>query len=370
MRILAAFALSAAACSIPALATVSADARRGEQFFEKQKCNTCHSVGAAVRSSGKAPDLAASADREYTPSGLASRMWNHAPAMWDQMKGMGVALPAVSEQDAADLYAFFYAARYFEKASDAGRGKKAFYDKRCADCHSLVAGGPVLPGPPVASWQTLGDPLALVQRMWNHLGRMQDEAGKRKIAWPQLTSQDLGDILIYLRTVPGAKGTSNAFALPLGANGRQVFESKGCVNCHKGANSLEKRLSNQTLTDIAAEMWNHGPRMKQPGIQLNEDEMRQLVAYLWGNQFFASQGNSARGRKVFETKQCGSCHGKGGAPKIEGRAQFSDITLVSALWKHGPQMLATLKAKNMAWPQLTAGQMSDLVAYLAQPEAK
>ena len=112
------------------------------------------------------------------------------------------------------------------------------------------------------------------------------------------------------------------------------------------------------------------PRMKEPGIKLSEDEMRQLLAYLWGNQFFASHGNPARGKRVFETKQCGNCHGQGLAPKIEGNPQFSDVLLVSALWKHGPQMLATLKQKNMAWPQLSAAQMSDLVAYLAKPEGK
>lgn len=369
MRILAAFAMSAAVCSMPSFASISADARRGADFFEKQKCNACHSVGVAVKGSGKAPDLAASADREYTPSGLASRMWNHAPAMWDQMSRAGLSMPAVSEQDAADLYAFFYAARYFEKASDAGRGKRAFTEKHCADCHALAAGGS-LPGPAVASWQSLGDPIALVERMWNHLGQMQAEAGKRKINWPQLTSQDLGDILLYLRTVPGVKGTSSAFVLALGANGKQIFESKGCANCHKGGLSLDNRLSNQTLTDIATDMWNHGPRMKQPGIKLTEDEMRQLVSYLWGTQFFSAKGNAVRGRKVFETKQCGTCHGQGAAPKIEGNAQFTDITLVSALWKHGPQMLATLKTKNMAWPTMTAGQMSDLVAYLAKPAGK
>jgi mono/diheme cytochrome c family protein len=369
MRIITAFAVTAVVYSIPVFASIDADARRGEAFFEKQKCNTCHSVGIAVRGNGKAPDLAASADREYTPSGLASRMWNHAPAMWEQIGKAGLTLPSVSEQDAADLYAFFYAARYFEKASDAGRGKRAFTEKHCADCHALAPGGPQI-GPAVSTWQSLGDPIALVERMWNHLSQMQTETGKRKIAWPELTTQDLGDILLYLRTVPGVKGTSSGLQLASGTNGKQLFESKGCVNCHKGSLALDKRLANQTLTGIAADMWNHGPRMKQPGIKLTEDEMRQLLAYLWGNQFFSSKGNSARGRKVFETKQCGTCHGQGVAPKIEGNPQFSDISLVSALWKHGPRMLATLKSKNMAWPQLTAGQMSDLVAYLATPEAK
>lgn len=367
MRLSAAVTVSVLS-AIPMLA-IEADAKRGAEFFEKQKCDTCHSVGNVVRARaiGRAPNLAASIDRDYTPSALASRMWNHAPTMWSQIAQQGMSVPSVSAQDAADLFAFFYQARYFEKPGDAGRGKRAFAEKHCADCHSLTAqSGPQI-GPPVAKWDVLRDPVALVDQMWNHLPQMKEQTAQRKITWPALTVQDLTDILVYLRTVPGIQQAKGDFVMVSGAEGQQIFNSKGCANCHKGANALEKRLSNQTLTDIAADMWNHGPLMKEPGIKLSEDEMRQLLAWLWGNQFFAPRGNPARGKKVFEAKGCGNCHGQGVAPKIEGNPQFSDVLLVSALWKHGPQMLSTLKQKNLTWPQLTAGQMSDLVAYLARP---
>src|SRR3974377_2033263 len=184
MRIIAVVAI----CAIPALA-IEADARRGAEFFEKQKCDTCHSVGSVLkaRGAGKAPDLAASIDRDYTPSALASRMWNHAPTMWTQIAQEGMSIPSVNEQDAADLFAFFYQARYFEKPGDAARGKRAFADKRCAECHSVSAEGGPQVGPPVAQWQSLRDPIALVQRMWNPLPQMKEEAAKRKISWPELT---------------------------------------------------------------------------------------------------------------------------------------------------------------------------------------
>lgn len=360
--------LAVVACSPAAFSAIEANARRGAEFFEKQKCNTCHAVGsrASASSPAQAPDLAARGDRDYTPSAIASRMWNHAPAMWSQIAQQGITTPTVSEQDAADLFAFFYSARYFEKPGDAARGKRAFSQKKCAGCHA-VANGQTLEGPPVGTWQSLRDPVALAQRMWNHQGQMEAAADRRKIAWPELAAQDLTDILVYLQTLPGQPHSEARFEMQVGANGQQIFESKGCVNCHKAALALEARLAGQTLTDIAASMWNHAPRMKQPGIQLSEDEMRQLLAYLWGNQFFSAKGNATRGRRVFESKRCGTCHGQGDAPKIEGNPQFSDIAMVSALWKHGPQMLATLKQKNMAWPELTPGQMADLVAYLASP---
>ncbi len=353
------------------LAAVDADARRGAEFFEKQKCNTCHSVSGAGggASNSKAPDLGIRSDREYTPSSIASRMWNHAPAMWSEMAQSGMKMPSVSEQDAADLFAFFYAARYFEKAGDAGRGKRVFSEKHCSECHALAVDA-AKTGPPVSQWQSLRDPIALVQRMWNHLPQMQQAAGKRKLSWPELTNQDLTDVLVYLQTLPEMHYTRAEFNMPVNGNGKAVFDSKGCANCHKGRLSLEQRLTGRTLTGIAADMWNHGPRMKEPGITLTEDEMRQLLGYLWGNNFFAAHGNAGRGRRVFESKRCGTCHDQGVAPKIAGNPSFSDITLVSALWKHGPQMLSTLRQKNMQWPQFTPAQMSDLVAYLAKPEAK
>jgi mono/diheme cytochrome c family protein len=366
MRICARLILFAA-CVIPVFAAVSADARRGAEFFEKQKCNTCHSAGAAMKGGTQAPDLALRADRDYTPAGIASRMWNHAPAMWAKISEAGMSVPAVSEQDAADLFAFFYSARYFEKPGDAARGKRAFTEKHCAECHDL-SGESGKPGPAVAKWQSLRDPIALVQRMWNHLPQMKSETEKRKVSWPELTTQDLTDMLVYLQNSPQLRGSSStAFAMTTGSNGEQIFQAKGCANCHKGAMALDKRLSNQTLTGIAVDMWNHGPRMKEPGITLSEDEMRQLLSYVWGSQFFVSHGSAARGKRVFDSKQCATCHGQGIAPQIEGNAQFSDITLVSALWKHGPQMLSQLKQKSMAWPQFTPAQMSDLIAYLAAP---
>ena len=79
-------------------------------------------------------------------------------------------------KQAADLFAYFVSARYFEKPGDAGRGKQAFAAKHCADCHGITdskAAG----APPVAKWESLADPVVLAQQMWNH--GAQDEGGVR-----------------------------------------------------------------------------------------------------------------------------------------------------------------------------------------------
>ena len=54
-------------------------------------------------------------------------MWNHAPAMWVETRLRNMPRPAMDEQQAADLFAFFYSLRFFEEPGDAARGKRSFY---------------------------------------------------------------------------------------------------------------------------------------------------------------------------------------------------------------------------------------------------
>ena len=67
-------------CSAQAAGVVPGDARRGEQLFTSEQCIQCHSVKG--KGGTLAPDLARRVDRDYTPSVMASLMWNHAPDMW------------------------------------------------------------------------------------------------------------------------------------------------------------------------------------------------------------------------------------------------------------------------------------------------
>src|SRR5579872_4957192 len=141
------------------------DARRGAKLFETEECVQCHSVNG--RGGKIAPDLTRRVDRAYTSSVMASLMWNHAPDMWSAMKTQGIAKPTMTPESAADLFAYFISARYFEKPGDAGRGKLAFSTLHCAECHGITSSNFPL-APPVAKWESLGDPVMLAQQMWNH----------------------------------------------------------------------------------------------------------------------------------------------------------------------------------------------------------
>jgi mono/diheme cytochrome c family protein len=340
----------------------TADSARGGDVFRTESCIQCHSVNGK---GGKlAPDLGRRTGRGYSPVQMASLMWNHAPAMWSAMRKQGVVKSSLTEERAADLFAFLYSAKYFDTPGDAGRGKRAFAANSCGVCHAESGSGV---GPAVAQWSSLTDPVLLVHSMWNHAAGMRKELEARKIAWPQLTSQELVDILVYLQNLPAVRGKTASFELPPATGGAQLFQSKSCSNCHAGKLALEGRLRATTLTDVAVAMWNHAPLMDRTPIELTAEQMRSIVSYVWGRQFFLNTGDPDRGKRVFETKRCASCHSdaSSGAPNLaQTREGGSAVSMIAVLWEHGPRMLESMNQKNVAWPRFTSREMSDLIAYL------
>ncbi len=345
-------------------AVLGADSERGQGLFVTLSCIQCHSVNGHGGTVG--PDLGRIVDRGFTPASLAATMWNHAPTMWPKIRARGLEIGNLDEQAAADLFAYFYSARFFDKPGDAARGKKVFETKHCAVCHGLTE--PKLPqAKPVRSWQSTGHPMALVNAMWNHVSLMDTEFKKQHVTWSALTSQDVSDLLVYVRNLPSVHPVTPGLKVASGSRGEQVFHSAGCANCHQGKLALPPRLVGRTLTDIAVDMWNHGPRMAGKAPQLTLDEMRDVVSYLWAGAFFTPAGNVAAGRRVFKAKHCADCHttGANGAPSLDRvKGSLSAAGMVSALWRHGPKMLHTMSTKGIAWPTFSAPEMANLIAYL------
>jgi len=343
-----------------------ADSVRGERLFQTLACVQCHSVNGTGGTS--APDLGRMVDRAFTPASLAATMWNHAPGMWAAMREHQVTASQLDAQAAQDLMAFFYAARFFEKPGDAGRGKRAFESRGCAKCHGLA--GAVNPkAKPVTEWQGLADPLALVEEMWNHRADMLAEAGAKGAPAPQLNVQDLTDMLVYLRNLPANRSKTGVFRLDVGSADVPVFQSAGCAKCHKTVEALANRLQGQTLTEIAVEMWNHTPLMAAEGAPLTplaRGDMQALVSSFWAAKFFGEAGRPGPGAGVY-TKNCAVCHNdasSGASPLPAAGREFTAAIMVSALWRHGPDMYAQMKTKGLAWPGFQGAQMADLIAYL------
>src|SRR5262249_7801554 len=200
-----------------------------------------------------------------------------------------------------------------------------------------------------------------------HAANMRQRFAQQKIAWPEITGQDLADLLVYLRNLPATRLSASRLDTEGPGNGRELFQSKGCAGCHTGKLELAPRLRGKTRPDIAADMWDPAPKMRNPPPALETGEMRQIVVHLWSEQVFRESGSAAVGRKVFVARSCAVCHDdrSSGAPDLAGRkGSYSSVSMMSTLWRHGPRMLDQMKARNIAWPQFTARQMTDLIAYL------
>src|ERR1700730_317318 len=192
------------------------------------------------------------------------------------------------------------------------------------------------------------------------------------MALPQLSAQDLVDLLVYVRNLPGVRDSRGGFQTTYGANGEALFQSKGCAGCHQAGSALVARINGHTLTEIAAAMWNHAPKMSAAGaqpVQFDSGEMRELLSYLWAKPFFEDSGDAARGKRVFTAKRCAGCHSNAasGAPRLAGSGrQFSGASMVSALWRHGPAMLEQMKNQSTpggvkAWPRFEGREMADVI---------
>ena len=179
------------------------DADRGMAVFRTRGCAGCHSIHG--RGGTGAPDLAELSDRGLSPYVMAGLLWNHAPAMWAAMDKARVARPELSEQDAADLFVYFFASRYFEQPGDPKRGRQLFVSKRCSGCHGIAS--QIREGiKPVSSWGALANPIALAQQMWNHSSEMQPALERSRVPYPRLSAQELTDLLAYLRNTRDRSG--------------------------------------------------------------------------------------------------------------------------------------------------------------------
>jgi mono/diheme cytochrome c family protein len=355
--------------TVIALLTVSeavfaagADSARGAEVLRRENCLLCHSLrgeGGSV-----APDLGRRLGQSYTPAALTSLMWNHAPAMWAEMAARQVPRPHLTEADAADLFAYLYSVRFFDRGADAGRGKQLFDERHCSECHSLSEPSKG-PGTAVSTWKSLSDPIALIQQMWNHSAAMKNAIEKRKDLRVTLTGQELTDLTLFLQSVPPRSRSTVSLTLPDPAAGKPLFDAN-CAQCHKASLSLDRRMSNMTLTDVAASMWNHVSKMLAMPIADPED-MRKIVAYVWELQYLGTSGNGGRGRKVFVEKRCAVCHDDpsfSAAKFVRGDRLLNPVSMIPVLMNHGPEMQEQMKQRGIAWPTLTAEDVSNLVAYL------
>lgn len=266
------------------------NAKTGERLFATKECVQCHSVGGKGGSVGPALDVL---KRTNSPVLVAARMWNHGPRMAETMQAKGIQRPTFKRNELVDVIAYVTTA-----AKDPGgdsaqivpgtpeRGEKLFREKQCAACHTIGGkGGKVGPELGRAHHVSLTQFAGL---MWNHGPAMWARMKERGIKAPELTGQEMADIVAYLYTThyfDAAAGSS--------ARGKQVVQAKGCVACHSVGGKGGKVAADFATSNVVgsprglvAALWNHSRAMEdqaqKQGIKLptlKGQDLADLSAY-------------------------------------------------------------------------------------------
>ncbi|MDH3217008.1 MAG: c-type cytochrome [Candidatus Krumholzibacteria bacterium] len=165
--------------------------------------------------------------------------------------------------------------------------------------------------------------------------------------------------------------------------GKDVFEEKGCAQCHsvfgsngKGGPDLGKRKFYGTYLQLAARMWNHFPKMyrKMQATdvafqKVDAEEMQQLIAYLAFIRYRGKPGNEYKGQKLLK-ERCMPCHRFGGlggdiGPEFDKATDYiSSIQFIGSMWNHGPEMMDVFFEHRIRRPVFKGHDIEHILAAL------
>ncbi|HSG81326.1 MAG TPA: cytochrome c [Gemmatimonadota bacterium] len=357
------------------------DPLAGSRVFGQKGCVKCHSVNGLGGKVG--PDLG-QISRAGSFYELAAAIWNHVPAMHEQMEEYGIEGSQISAREAGNLIAFLFTLDYFDPPGDVEAGKTLFTTKQCVICHQIGAYGGVI-GPSLDYLSQYASPILVAAAVWNHGPAMTQMMESKGVQRPTFKDSELLDLITYLESVAPGPLQGPLYVLPGDPDeGEVVFTEKGCVSCHsvrglggKVGPDLATRGLYRGLTDFASAMWNKAPAMEAAmasrGIdvpQLGAGEMADLVAYLYSVQYFADAGDAESGQRLLNSRGCLTCHsftGRGGSSAgdlAEVVGMDSPAAVMSSLWNHSVYMKATAQSQNVSWPSMSAADIADIMAIL------
>jgi mono/diheme cytochrome c family protein len=357
---------------------LSGSPTRGALLFSEMGCSSCHALFGIGPKIG--PDLGTSMPAGSSPIRIVADMWNHSPQMWQKMNDAQLGLPHITEQDALDLLSYLYVVRYVDVPGDAEKGRRLFESKGCNRCHTLGGKGR---GPDL-SQLNVDTPIVWAQRMWNHGAAMAAVMKEKNVPWPTFQNQEMLDLLSFLQKNSSGVRHESGLLPANPSKGRTLFQSKGCVSCHSlggqggkiGPDLTLQREKPLSLAQFAGAMWNHSPEMwskmeknKIARPEFAEQEMADLISYLYLVGYLEPVGRVDYGAEVFNEKHCSNCHGADGhggrvGPNLARRQPYYPAQLAYTVWSHGPEMYRRMREKNIPWPSLNEKEIVDLVAFL------
>jgi cytochrome c551/c552 len=173
------------------------DQANGKKISAEKGCMNCHAVRGIGGKLG--PDFD-EVDFSCSVTEIAGKMWNHAPKMWDIMKGNDIPFPIFERGDMVDIIAYFYELMLEDEPGDAQKGHNVAVKQKCISCH-MVRGEGAGSAVDFASLDQVQSPLEMIACMWNHAPIMAKEQLEKKLKWPKLEAGDMADLYAYLRSI-------------------------------------------------------------------------------------------------------------------------------------------------------------------------
>jgi mono/diheme cytochrome c family protein len=342
---------------------------KGSQTFFDKGCIHCHQILGMGEAFG--PDLTATG-KKWGFFGLAGAMWSHSPRMIDVMEDKDIPRPVLSPQEVEHLLAYLYYLSFFDELGDYREGEKLFEIKGCATCHSLGR-GKERSKVSLDKYGRYASPVFIVTALWNHSSTV-----SRAMTGITFAPREMSNIIAYIQGEASNRGGEKIYMRPGNPrNGEEIFRNKGCMTCHgAGGLDLKKSPLRRSLTEIVGMMWSHSYKMweamRTKGLKVphfSDQDMADLVSYLYFLNYFDGKGDAKKGEKVFQEKGCAACHGQEDTKENRGgdlkEAESASIfSLISLMWNHIPEMEKMIEDYNLVWPQFDEDEMNDLIRFI------
>lgn len=159
-----------------------ADAGEGRRLFETKGCGRCHT--------GKLSPERLDARVPFY-SGFVAAMWNH-------NRRLAAAGEKPTREELGAIAGYLWSAGLFDEHGSAACGQRLYAGLGCASCHDPGRGAPEL-ARGLRRGEALPFCINFAVAVWNHGPAMLEDMRSKRMAWPELTHQELADLGAYLR---------------------------------------------------------------------------------------------------------------------------------------------------------------------------
>lgn len=266
---------------------------------------------------------------------------------------------------------------------DPDAGRRTFAEHGCVRCHAIWGNGGTL-GPDLGLVGAGRSLQQLAGMFWNHTPRMIEAVRDRGFQWPTLDEKDLTNLISYIYYVKFFDEVGDA------DQGERWFRDKQCVRCHSVGGegggvgrALDSYARYIAPIALAEGMWNNGPAMQAaqmarsvPIPTFQGREIADIQAFIRRESKLAARNvvffrppNPNRGRALFRSKGCMSCHGPTGrgtafGPDLRAAIQQLRVSEIAGkLWNHSFRMSGAMRSRGIAFPNFEGA----LGSYTAAP---